>query len=77
MTTPGRLTFNSTGMAEIDFDLPVALRTLDRTTACLLLGGLVVPWVDLDTKDGMLEGIRRSKPKNRKIGRTNSGLRSP
>jgi len=77
MTTPGRLTFNSTGMAEIGFDLPVALCTLDRTTACLLLGGLVAPWADLDTKDGMLEGIRRSRPKNRKIGRTNSGLRSP
>ena len=64
-------------MAEIGFDLPVALRMLDRTTACLLLGGLVAPWADLDTKGGMLEGIRRSRPENRKIGRTNSGLRSP
>jgi len=77
MTTPGRLTFNSTGMAEIGFDLPVASRTLDRTTASLLLGGLVAPWADLGTKDGMLEGIRRNRPKNRKIGRTNSDLRSP
>lgn len=50
---------------------------LDRTIACLLLEGLVVPLADLDTKDGTLEDIHRSRPENRRIGRMNSGLRLP